>query len=125
NIKARISSGGSDDTIFVIEALRPMVNDPLGRFTTFAGVGYNKWHHGRSGIGTKKLPPIKSDIVVYALGEISVNGKMIASGVPVHVMNSTKEGARLELHVGDPEIPVPGIKNGHLRVVWSDYEGGH
>jgi hypothetical protein len=31
----------------------------------------------------------------------------------------------LKLHVGDPEFPLPGIKNGHLRVVWSDYTGGH
>jgi hypothetical protein len=28
---------------------------------------------------------------------------------------------RLELDVGDPATPVPGLPDGHLRVVWSDY----
>ena len=87
NINARISSADSANTIYVIEATHPMVNDPLGRFTTWAGVGFNVWHHGRSGIGAKELPPTKSDVAVYALGDISVNGQKIAAGVPVHVMN--------------------------------------
>ena len=125
NIKASISGANPGSPVYVIDASHPMVSDPMGRYTTFSGVGYNVWHHGRSGIGTKELPATKSDIAVYALGNISFNGQPIAAGVPVHVMNSTHEGARLELHVGDPEFPLPGIENGHLRVVWSDYTGGH
>lgn len=31
---------------------------------------------------------------------------------------------RLELDVGDPAAEVPGLPEGHLRVVWDDYDGG-
>lgn len=30
----------------------------------------------------------------------------------------------LELDVGEPAAPVPGLPGGHLRLQWSDYEGG-
>lgn len=126
SINAKISGEDSANTVYVIEAAHAMVNDPLGRFTTWAGVGFNVWHHGRSGIGSEELPAIKSDVAVYALGDISVNGQKIASGVPVHVMNSRIPGVGgVELNFGDPEFPVPGIANGHLRVVWPNYTGGH
>ncbi len=62
---------------------------------------------------------------MYALGNVSANGELIAAGVPVHVMTSSREGARLELHVGDPEFPLPAVPDGYLRVVWPDYEGGY
>ena len=79
-----------------------MVSDPQGRFTTWAGVGFDVWHHGRSGIGTAALPATKSNVAVYALGNVSANGRLVAAGVPVHVMTTFREGARLERHVGDP-----------------------
>ena len=53
------------------------------------------------------------------------DGKQIAAGVPVHVMTSSRDGARLELIVGDSTFPVVGLPNGHLRVVWPDYTGGY
>ena len=31
----------------------------------------------------------------------------------------------MELVVGDPAFPVVGLPNGHPRVVWPDYTGGH
>lgn len=122
DIKANIPGAG---TTYVVEATTPMVTDPQGRFTTWSGVGFNVWHHGRSGIGTPKLPPMKSAVAVFALGNISVDGQVIATGVPVHAMTSSREGARLELNVGDPSFAIPGIPGGHLRVVWAGYDGGH
>ena len=116
---------GSDGTTYRIEATEPMVADPQGRFTTWYGVGFDVWHHGRSGIGFAILPPTNSNVAVYALGNISANGELIAAGVPVHVTTSSRERAKLELHVGDPEFPLPGIPGGYLRVVWPDYEGGY
>jgi hypothetical protein len=116
---------GADGNVYTIEATQPMVSDPRGRYTTWSGVGFNKWHHGRSGIGSAALPPTHSDVAVFALGNISSGGRSIATGVPVHVMTSSLPNARLELHVGDPEAPVPGLQDGHLRVVWADYSGGH
>lgn len=114
-----------DGATYDVVATRPMVADPQGRFTTWYGVGFDVWHHGRSGIGTTTVPPTKSNVAAYALGNISADGELVAAGVPVHVMTSSEEGARLELHVGDPEFPLPGIPDGSLRVVWADYEGGY
>jgi hypothetical protein len=125
NIKASIPSTDPAGTTYVVEATTPMVTDPQGRFTTWSGVGFNVWHHGRSGIGTAKLPPMKSEVAVFALGNISVDGRIIAAGVPVHAMTSSREGARLELDIGDPDFSLPGIPGGHLRAVWAEYDGGH
>jgi len=103
----------------------PMVADPLGRHTTWWGVGFHQWHHGRSGIGTDALPPIHSEVAVFGLGEIVVDGETVATNVPVHVMTA-EDGlpGRIELDVGDPSSTVPRLPNGHLRVLWDDYEGG-
>ncbi len=123
DVKATVS--GEDGTIYTIRATQPMVSDPQGRFTTWSGVGFDVWLHGRSGIGTAALPPVNSSVAVFALGDVSANDKPIAAGVPVHVMTSSRDDARLELVVGDPAFPVVGLPNGHLRAVWPDYTGGH
>jgi hypothetical protein len=68
---------------------------------------------------------MKSEVAVFALGNITVGGQIIAAGVPVHVMTSSREGARLELNIGDPDFPIPGIPGGHLRAVWAEYDGGY
>jgi hypothetical protein len=125
DIKATIPGADSGGSIYVVDAQTPMVSDSQGRFTTWSGVGFNVWHHGRSGIGTAELPPIKSEVAVFALGNISVDGRTIATGVPVHAMTSSREGARLELNIGDPDFPIPAIPGGHLRVAWAEYDGGH
>jgi hypothetical protein len=122
DIKAAIT--GADGNVYVIDATQPMVADARGRHTTWAGVGVDVWHHGRSGIGHPALPPVHSDVAVYALGDVSAGGEPVALGVPVHVMTSSRPGARLELHVGDVAAPVAGLQEGHLRVVWADYKGG-
>lgn len=58
------------------------------------------------------------------VGNITSAGNPIATDVPVHVLTSSRPDARLELHVGDPAAPVPGLQDGHLRVVWAAYSGG-
>ncbi len=122
DIKATIT--GADGKVYVVDATQPMVADARGRHTTWAGVGFDVWHHGRSGIGNRALPPGHSDVAVYALGDVSTGGEPVAMGVPVHVLTSSRPGARLELHVGDVAAPVAGLQEGHLRVVWADYSGG-
>ena len=125
SIKANIPSTDAGGPAYVVDATAPMVADPRGRFTTWSGVGFNVWHHGRSGIGASELPPTKSEVAVFAIGTISMDGRVIAAGVPVHAMTSSREGARLELSVGEPDVSIPGIPGGHLRVAWADYDGGH
>ncbi|MEX2374463.1 MAG: hypothetical protein WD942_02610 [Dehalococcoidia bacterium] len=110
---------------YTIQASEPTVAEPRGRFNTWHGVGFDVWHHGRSGIGYAGLPATQSNVAVYAMGTISSDGALLASGVPVHVMTSSREGARLELHIGDGDFPVVGIPDGYLRVVWPEFQGGH
>jgi hypothetical protein len=116
-------TAGSDE--YVVSVEDPLVNHPLGEHTTWWGVGLDVGHHGDSGIGTDELPPIKSELAAFGLGEISVAGELVATGVPVHVMTAESglpAGAKLELDVGMEGRDVPGLPAGHLRVLWSGYE---
>lgn len=124
-VELEASVSAPDGTTLSLQASEPMVAEPRGRFTTWHGVGFDVWHHGRSGIGYAGLPPTRSNVAVYALGTVRAGEQELASGVPVHVLTSSREGARLELHVGNPDFPVPGVSGGYLRVVWSEYGGGH
>jgi hypothetical protein len=110
-----------DGTRYDITAKQPMVDDPKGRFGTWWGVGLDRWHHGRTGIGSPLLPATRSEVAVFALGDVRADGKVVATGVPLHVM--TMEDGGLELDVGDPASPVPSLPDGHLRVVWDDRRG--
>jgi hypothetical protein len=124
-VELEASVSAPDGTTLSLQASEPMVAEPRGRFTTWHGVGFDVWHHGRSGIGYAGLPPTQSNVAVYALGTVRAGEQVLASGVPVHVLTSSREGARLELHVGDPGFPVPGVPGGYLRVVWPEFQGGH
>ena len=112
-------------TVYEIRATQPQVRDTQGRFTTWSGVGFDVWHHGRSGIGSSLLPATRSNVAVFALGELRANDAVVAAGVPIHAMTTTREDGRLELNVGDPSTPLPGVPDGHLRAVWSEYVGGY
>lgn len=107
-----------DGHMYTVTADQPVVDDPMGRFTTWWGVGLDVWHHGRSGIGTNLLPATESKVAVFALGRVARDGNPIAAGVPVHVM--TMDHDRVEVDVGDPTTPVPGLPDGHLRAMWMD-----
>lgn len=123
DIEASFSS--PNGKTYVVRAMEPMVAEPRGRFTTWHGVGFDVWHHGRSGIGYAGLPATQSNVAVYALGSVSSGGQLLAIGVPIHVLTSSRKGAHLELHVGEPGSSVPGIPDGYLRVLWPEYQGGH
>lgn len=110
-----------DGTRYEVRADRAMVADPLGRWGTWAGVGYDRWHHGRSGAGASAVPATRSGVAVYALGDVHADGELIATGVPIHAMTVADGG--VELHVGDPASPLPALPDGHLRVVWEQRTG--
>lgn len=107
---------GSDGHRYVVKADRPMVDDPLGRFTTWWGVGTNVWHHGRSGIGTPLIPATLSKVAVFALGDVTRDGTPVAVAVPLHVMTMADD--MVELDVGDPSVAIPALPQGHLRARW-------
>lgn len=107
-----VAAGGES---YEIEARQPMVSEPRGRFTTFGGVGFDKWNHGRSGIGSADRPEVRSEVSVFALGEVRRNGELLASNVSVHAF-TLDHG--VELHVGDPEAPIAGLPTGVLTAAW-------
>jgi hypothetical protein len=109
-----------DGIRYDVTAVEPMVRDAAGRFGTWGGVGYDRWHHGRSGIGTAQLDAVRSDVALYALGELRADGKLVAARLPLHALTT---GAGVELHVGDPATLVPALPDGHLRVVWEERSG--
>ena len=115
----------TDDGRFSVTVEDALVSHPLGEHTTWWGVGLHVEHHGDSGIGTDRLPSIKSELAAFGLGDVSLDGEMIATGLPVHVMTA-EEGlsgdARLELDVGREGQTVPGLPSGHLRVLWPSYQ---
>jgi hypothetical protein len=121
DLTAQVEVGGSTVSVTVTDA---MVSHPLGEHTTWWGVGLDVEHHGDSGIGTSELPPIRSELAAFGLGTVEVDGQAVGAGVPVHVMTAESglpEGARLELDVGPEGGEVPGLPQGHLRVLWPDY----
>ena len=124
-VRMEATVSAPDGATYTIEASEPMVAEPHGRFTTWHGVGFDVWHHGRSGIGYAGLPPTQSNVAVYALGTVRSGEQVLAVGVPIHVLTSSRDGARLELHVGAPGSPVPGMRGEYLRVTWPEYQGGH
>ncbi|MGH2380802.1 MAG: hypothetical protein ACRDG7_06225 [Candidatus Limnocylindria bacterium] len=114
-----------DGTTYEIRSQQPMIDDPLGRHGMWWGVGTDAWHHGDSGIGTARLPSTLSQVAIFALAEVTAGGEPVAAGVPVHVM-TIEQGPdhALELDVGDPDMPVVGLPDGHLRVTWDSFDGG-
>lgn len=110
-----------DGRTYRVTAAVPLVNDPRGRFTTWGGVGFDKWHHGRSEVGTSTIPATRSEVAVYALGDVYADDELLATDVSVHAM--TVPDAGVELHVGDQESTVAGIPGGQLRVIWPDRDG--
>ena len=114
----------TDDGVVHVSSHQAMVENPTGAHTTWWGVGLDVEHHGASGIGTSRLPPIRSEAAGFGLGDVAVDDEVVATGVPVHFMTAEgglPGGAALELDVGAEFQDVPGLPAGHLRVLWDDY----
>lgn len=111
-----------DGTRYEITTTTAMVNEPAGRFTTWGGVGFDRWHHGRSGVGTSLVDDTRSEVAIYGLGDVRADGEVVATGIPIHAMTVD---AGVELHVGDPTSPVAALPDGHMRVVWDQREGAN
>ena len=115
NLAATVAANGRT---YEISANQALIADPEGRFTTWHGVGFGEWHTGRSGIGLLEAPPMKSDIVAFALGEIRSNGQLIATGVPLQVSATSANTTRLDLRIGHANaLPLATA----LQASWSDF----
>lgn len=104
---------------FEVTAKQAMIADPQGRFTTWNGVGFGEWHEGRSGIGLLETPPLKSDVVAFALGELRANGQIVATSVPLQVSVTRTGPRRLDLRIGGSAAVPVAIP---ADVSWADFE---
>jgi hypothetical protein len=107
--------------VYQVTVSDPIINDARGRFSTWGGVGFDVWHHGRSGIGARGPGAIRSEVATFGLADLRADGELVAVGVPVQAM--TVAGGGVELLVGDPASSVPFLPDGHLRAVWGEREG--
>jgi hypothetical protein len=124
-LNARVTVRSGNRT-FEVTGTHAMVEDPLGRHTTWWGVGFDADHHGRTGVGSSDLPPIESKVAAFGVARVRVDGKLVGTSVPIHVMtvdHGEIPGVRFAIDVGDPDLPVPGTQGGMLRVAWPAYEG--
>lgn len=109
----------ADGRNYEITANQPMISDPAARFTTWYGVGFGEWHEGRSGIGLLQTPPMKSDVVAFALAEVRSNGQLVATHVPLQVSATSADENRLDLRIGD----AAGLPDATpLHVSWFEFQ---
>jgi hypothetical protein len=94
---------------------RAMVEDPTGTSTTWWGAAYNVDHVGEGG------EAYRAKLAAYGLGELTVDGTTIASGLPVEVIAADEVG--LELEVGNEAMPIPGDGPPQLIVTWPSFLG--
>jgi hypothetical protein len=116
HVAADFSSGGSKYHVVVD---RPMPRHPFGKYTTWSGVVYRHEMHGKTGIGTDKLPKMKPEIGLWGWGEVTRDGTVISKLAPVHAMVTTSgpmKGAMLEIDTEDKGLL--GVSDGYITVMW-------
>ena len=108
-----------------ISSKHAAVEDSLGRHTTWWGVGFDVWHHGRSGIGSAELPAIRSKLALFAVGEARIDGRVVATSAPIHFMTVDNQirGVGAALQIGDDDTPIDGVPGGTLHANWPSYTG--
>ena len=112
SIDATIQAGQT----YELTVRQPMVEDPLGRESTWWGVAFGVDYRAEDGDN------VTADLVAYGLGELNVDGEVLGRGLPVEVIASTGAEYPLMLEVGNDVMPIPG-DTPELVVTWSDYSG--
>jgi hypothetical protein len=95
---------------------------PVGPVHTFmGGVATNIVQHGSTGIGTRMMPQVTSYLAFWGIGELSVNGEVVASNRLVHAMvtdyarnndeyalgfDADVDSSRLQFHLILPNIEI-------------------
>ncbi len=116
DVTAEFTQGGDR---FRVVIARVMPNHPHGSYTTWSGVAYHVAQHGRTGIGTSALPRMEPDISLWGYAEVSLNGRVVASGAPAHVMVMPEGDMRgIVLDVAGEDRSMLGVRDGYLVVHW-------
>jgi hypothetical protein len=110
--------------VYDVRSSHAMIEDPLGRHTTWWGVGFDADHHGRSGIGSPDLPPVRSRVAGFGIARVRVDGRLVGTSLPLHVMtvdHGEIPGVGFAVDVGDVDLPLETAGGSMLRVTWPDY----
>ena len=107
------------DGTYKVVVDKPMPRHPHGKYTTWNGVVFHHEMHGKTGIGTPKLPLMKPDISIYRWGKVWRNGQLVSAMAPVHAMVTSKgpmPGVMLEVDTEDKALV--GVPDGYITVHW-------
>ncbi len=114
SVDARFSTSDSDYEISITE---PMLGH--GRQPTWFGVGYNQKMHGKTNIGTDRLPEVEPDIVVWGWARILKNGKEIHPKAPANIKVMRKGPLNgITLAIETDEKLLSDTPDGYLHVRW-------
>jgi hypothetical protein len=94
----------------------PMVEDPLGRESTWWGVAFGVDYREPDGEN------VTADLVAYGLGDLTVDGEVVGRGLPVEILASREAEYPMTLEVGNVVTPIPG-EVPELSATWSSYGG--
>lgn len=94
----------------------PIVDDPLGRESTWWGVAFGVDYRDSNGGN------VTADLVAYGLGDLTVDGEVVGQGLPVQVVASREAEYPLMLEVGNDVTPIPG-EQPEIVATWRSYEG--
>jgi hypothetical protein len=114
SIDATANAEGHSYSVVVTQ---PMVEDPTGRETTWWGVGFGVDYREESGEN------VSADLVAYGFGELSVDGSVVAAGLPVEVVASRDDGYGMSVEVGSDVSPIPGDVGPVLHATWPTFSG--
>ncbi len=120
NVVANFQSGDSSYKVTIDKAMQ---RHPLGRYATWMGVALNHSMHGKTGIGTDKVPEVKPEIALWGYAQVERDGQVIAKMAPAHVMVMTKEPLKgIALEVDAEDKTLRDIPNGYVHVMWSNID---
>lgn len=118
SVDAKFSAPDSDYEISITE---PMLSH--GRQPTWFGVGYNQKMHGKTNIGTNRLPEVEADVVIWGWAKIFKDGEQIHERVPANI-KVMKKGplSGITMMIGTQEQLLSDIPNGYLHVRWPNLD---
>ena len=113
-VDATFNAGGQTYAVSVRQA---MIEDPLGEETTWWGVGLDVRYREEDG------ETFTAEVIGYGFGDLTVDGTLVAQGVPVEVLASHHDDYGLTLEIGSDVTPIPGVGDGTMTATWSAFSG--
>lgn len=118
SVSAKFSAHNSDYEISIDE---PMLSH--GRLPTWFGVGYNQKMHGKTNIGTNRLPEVEADVIIWGWSKIFKDGQQIHTKVPANIKVMRKGPlSGITLMIGTEEKTLSDIPDGYLHIRWPNLD---